>query len=130
MKKALKGFTVIEISIVIVLAFSASIIFFMQKNSLQAASRDDKRKSAINSMYYALEKVYYPANKSYPATVNAGNLNTVDPDTFKDPMGLTVGATDSTYRYEPTGCNGDICTKYTLRADLENEADYTKQSSN
>lgn len=130
MKKNYKGFTVVEITIVIVLAFTASIIFFMQKNSLQAASRDDKRKTAINSMFYALEKVYYPLNKSYPASLNAGNLTTVDPDVFKDPSGLNIGATDSTYRYEPTGCNGDSCSKYSLRADLENEADYVKESLN
>ena len=130
MKRQSKGFTVIEISIIIVLVFSASIIFFMQKNSLQAASRDDKRKSAINAMYYALEKVYYPAKKSYPETINAGNLTTVDPEIFKDPSGLTIGATDSSYKYEPASCDGEICYKFTLRADLENESDYTKSSSN
>lgn len=130
MKKNYSGFTVVEISIVIVLAFTASIIFFMQKNSLQAASRDDKRKSAINAMYYALEKVYYPTNKSYPASINAGNLKTVDPAIFKDPMELTIGATGSSYKYEPTGCDGDTCKKFTLRADLENESDYVKESLN
>jgi len=130
MKRQSKGFTVIELSIIIVLVFSASIIFFMQKNSLQAASRDDKRKSAINAIYYALEKVYYPANKSYPATINAGNLTTVDPDLFLDPDGLNIGATDSSYKYEPSSCEGEVCKKYTLRADLENEADYLKTSSN
>jgi len=130
MKRQSKGFTVIEISIIIVLVFSASIIFFMQKNSLQAASRDDKRKSAINAMYYALEKVYYPAKKSYPETINAGNLTTVDPEIFIDPSGLTIGAIGSNYRYEPTSCEADMCKKFTLRADLENETDFIKESSN
>jgi Tfp pilus assembly protein PilE len=130
MKTTHKGFTVIEISVIIVIALAASIIFFMQKNSLQTASRDDKRKTAINAMYYALEKSYYPEHKSYPAVINAGNLTAVDPDLFNDPSGLTVGATDSDYRYEPTECNGDVCAKYTLRAILENEADYIKTSSN
>lgn len=130
MKTTHKGFTVIEISLIIVIALTASIVFFMQKNSLQIASRDDKRKTAINAMYYALEKSYYPAHNSYPAIINAGVLSAVDPDLFNDPSGLNIGATDSDYRYEPTNCNGDVCAKYTLRSTLENEADYVKTSAN
>lgn len=130
MKTTHKGFTVIEISLIIVIALTASIVFFMQKNSLQVAARDDKRKTAINAMYYALEKSYYPAHKSYPAVINAGVLSTIDPELFNDPSGLTVGATDSDYRYEPTNCNGEICEKYTLRSILENESDYVKTNSN
>lgn len=130
MKTTHKGFTVIEISLIIVIAIVASVIFFLQKNSIETASRDDKRKTAINAMYYALEKSYYPANNSYPAVINAGVLNTIDPDLFNDPAGLTIGATDSDYRYEPTNCNGDVCAKYTIRAILENEADYVKSSNN
>lgn len=127
--KQSRGFTVIEIIVVIVILLSASVIFFMQKNAISVAARDTERKTDINSMYYALEKVYHPANKSYPRTLDSSTLSTIDPESFIDPLGNTLGSAESDYRYEPTGCSSDACSGYTLRSSLENEADYIKTNS-
>lgn len=129
MSKKQSGFTVIEIIVVALVLSGASIMFFVQKNAIQVASRDQSRKTAINAMYYALEKSYYPANNFYPRTLNAGVLPVIDPDLFTDPSGNTIGSTDSDYRYEPTGCSDDKCANFSLRTSLENEADYVKSSN-
>lgn len=129
--KLQSGFTVIEILIVVSILIFASVIFFTQKNSVESAARDEARKTAINTLYHTLESVYYPANKSYPRTITKDTLTTVNPDTFKDSNGVTLGEGESEYRYEATGCTTDnVCKGYTLRAVLEREDDFIKKNSN
>lgn len=126
MNKRSNGFTVIEAIVVVFILALASVLFFVQKNSIEVAARDDQRKTAVNAMYYSLEKVFYAQNKYYPTALNSEVLPSVDPNLFTDPNGYLIGEADSDYRYEPTGCNSGKCTGYTLRADLETEDDYTK----
>lgn len=128
--KSSRGFTVIELLIVVAFFATASVIFFIQKNHVEVAARDDQRKTAINAMYYGLEEVYYKEHKSYPRTLDANVLPSVDPELFKDPTGVKIGEGASNYRYEGLNCDNDNCKSYTLRTTLEAEADYTKQSRN
>lgn len=123
-----RGFTVVEILIAVVLALSAGTIFYWQKKELMTAARDNQQKAAINAMYYSLEEVYHKQKGSYPSTISKENITSIDPALFTDPNGKKLGEAGSTYRYEPLGCNGDNCKGYTLRADLENEADFVKNS--
>ncbi len=125
-----RGFTVIELMSVLVLLLAIGTVFLVQNKNLQVAARDSERKTAINSIYYTLEKVYYPTKKSYPKSITETILPSVEPKLLKDPNGELIGAASSDYRYEPTGCKGDLCTGYILRAQLENEADYVKKSAN
>jgi len=120
------GFTIIELIFVIVLLGAASVLFFVQKNNLEVAGRDETRKTAINAMYYSIEEVYFKANGYYPRTIDATVLPSVDPALFTDPRGVKIGEANSNYRYEPYNCNGDQCKDYTLRTTIENEADYVK----
>ena len=139
MRKSL-GFTSIELLVVVVLFLSMCGLFLYQKNTVEAAARDDRRKADINTLHHNLEKVYYAKNKSYPDTLDTKSLPAVQPDTFKDPAGITVNelriddellgvTTRSTYTYEPTDCKDKQCSGYTLRASLEKEADYVRKSS-
>lgn len=136
------GFTVIELIVTAVILLTASGLFLYQKNQLQAGARDDRRKSDVNTLYHNLEKVYYAKNKSYPQELNAKSLPAVQPDTFKDPDGITINqtrpsetpglaASQSDYRYEPKECNLETgqCKHYELHTILETEADYTKKSA-
>ncbi|MDB5177995.1 MAG: hypothetical protein JWO61_378 [Candidatus Saccharibacteria bacterium] len=136
-----RGFTVIELAVVIAFLIFAGVLFFVQKNNLEVASRDDKRKTAINAMYYGLEESFYKQNGYYPASIDEKNLTTLDSALFTDPNGVKLGQTtqkvdnedvpvQSEYRYEPTNCADSKCKSYTLRADLEAEADYVKKSRN
>jgi len=124
------GFTIIELLFIIVLLGAASILFFVQKNSLEVASRDEIRKTSINAMYYSIEEVFYKENAYYPRAIDETNLPSVQPELFKDPAGVKISESDSDYRYEAINCNGDKCKSYTLRTILENEDDFVKESRN
>ncbi len=128
--KSSRGFTVVELIIVIAVLGFASVLFFVQKNNVEVAARDEMRKTSINSMYYALEEVYFKENNSYPLTVSSSVLPSVDPELFKDTNGVKIGESSSEFRYEPVNCNTTSCKSYTLRTILENEDDYVKQSRN
>lgn len=128
--KSSRGFTVIELTLVIVLLAVASVVFFVQKSNVEIAARDVARKTSINAMYYSLEEVYFTQNKSYPRTISSEVLLSVDPEQFKDPSGVKIGESTSDFRYEGLNCDGDSCKSYTLRSTLENEDDYVKTSRN
>lgn len=128
--KVTRGFTVIELLIVVALFAVASIVFFTQKNQVEVSARDDARRTAINAMYYGLEEVYFQKNESYPRTLTAETLPSVDPELFKDPSGTKIGESDSDFRYEPLNCDEDTCKSYVLRSSLEGEDDYVKNSRN
>lgn len=128
MRTSSRGFTVIEIIVVIALLGFASVVFFIQKASIETAGRDEGRKTAINAMYYSLEEVFYKEHGYYPHTLSADILPSVDPELFIDPAGIAIGESDSDYRYEPTDCTADKCADYTLRTTLENEADFIREA--
>lgn len=143
------GFTVIELIVVIVILAAACLLFFYQKNSLQTANLDERRKTAVNAIYYNLEEVFYPKNGYYPSELTTGALTAVDPDLLKDTNGTKIddkldtstldeetkkaveqGNTRlSEYVYEPLNCDSEgKCKAYTLRVSLANEAEYVKKS--
>ena len=64
--KRKNGFTVLEIVLCIVFVGIFLVLFFIQKNNIEAMERDDDRKVAINAMFYALEEGYYDARGHYP----------------------------------------------------------------
>ena len=130
MKNKSKGFTVIELVLIIIVLGIASIIFFVQKNNIEVIAQNNTKKTAINSMYYSLEEVFYPANKFYPQTIGSDNLKSFDPALFTDPKGIKLGTAGSAYTYSPTNCTDNKCKSYTLKATLTNEADFVKTSRN
>lgn len=130
MTKNQRGFTVLELTIVIVFLLVMGTVFIVQKRDLEVAQRDSDRKIAINAMYYNLEDVFFAANKFYPQALTADQLRGLDPALLKDPDDVAIGDANSDYRYEPKDCVDGKCRSYELRADLENEADFVKTSRN
>lgn len=131
MKHNSHGFTVIEVLTVIVFLGMATVVLFSQRNSLVASQHDTQRKTAINAMYYNLEKVFYPAHHFYPAKIDSKVLPAMDPALFTDPNGIMLGTSGSDYRYTAENCttSGTECQSYTLRATLEKEAPYEKSGT-
>lgn len=125
-----KGFTIIELLIVIAIAGVSSIFFFVQKNDIEIAARDSQRKTSINAIYYGLEEVYYKQKENYPRTISSDTLPYIDPASFTDPNGVSLGEGSSDYYYEATDCEGDVCKNYKLSANLEAEDKFTKTSKN
>lgn len=127
MKRTHRGFTVIELLIVIVLLAVGSWLFFSEKARVTAVQRDAARKVAINAMYYNLEEIFYPANHYYPTSIDSKTLRAMDPALFIDPTGIKLGTSGADYRYDGIGCSTDgKCTGYTLRSSMERENDYEK----
>lgn len=126
--KRTHGFTVIEVIVVALFLSVATVVLFIQKNHLATTQRDDQRKTAINAMYYSLEEVFFAKNGYYPSEINSKVLPSVDPELFTDPDGVKLGDKNANYRYEGVNCDNDKCKGYSLRADLEKEADYVKKN--
>ncbi|MBQ3294036.1 type II secretion system protein [Candidatus Saccharibacteria bacterium] len=125
-----KAFTVPELLVVCAFASLLLVLFFIQKSNVDAMSRDEKRKTAINAMYYALEESFYTQNKYYPEEISESVLTVIDPELFTDPNGLYINTDLSSYSYEATNCKDSKCKSYTLRAELEKEDSYIKRNRN
>lgn len=124
-----KGFTVIEVLVVLVFLITVSVLFMVQKTNVEATVRDDQRKIAVNAMYYNLEEVYYEKNNYYPQTIDSKILRAMDPELFTDPDGYKMGDSQANYRYEGLDCSLDgKCKRYKLSALMEREAEYVKES--
>lgn len=122
------GFTALELVVAILVLVAAGVIFWTQKNELQAQHRDQQRKTALNAIYYNLEEVVHPTLNGYPLKIDAKQLKAMDSALLNDPNGIVIGETGSSYTYEPSSCNETSCKHYVLRADLEKEADFIKRS--
>ncbi len=125
-----KGFTILELIIVAVFASFLIILFFVQKSNVDAMKRDEKRKIAINAMYYALEESFYKEHNYYPETISEENIKVIDPALWTDPSGFNLGDPLSSYTYEPANCKDGKCKEYILKAELEKEDAYTKYNRN
>ena len=125
-----KGFTVIEIIIVAIFASLLFVLFFVQKQNIDAFDRDEDRKTAINAMYYALEESFYKDHGYYPESISEANITVIDPALWTDPSGFNLGDPLSTYSYEPANCKDGKCKEYTLKAELEKEDTYIKYNRN
>ena len=125
-----KAFTVPEMLVVCAFAALLLILFFIQKSNVDAMNRDEKRKVAINAMYYAIEEGFYEENQYYPEEISEEILTVIDPELFTDPNGYYINTDFSSYSYEATNCKNNKCKGYTLRAELEKEDDYIKRNRN
>ena len=124
-----RGFTVIEVLVVLTFIIAGAIVFYTQQAKVNSSLRDDERKVAINAMYYSLEEYYYPSKGFYPESIDSATLRTVDPELFTDPNGNAFDSADSSYRYESSGCDTEgRCKSYKLTGYLEDEDDYVKES--
>ena len=126
-----RGFTVIELLVVVVILLVGGWLFFSEKGRIDAVERDSQRKVAINAMYYNLEEVFYHASGYYPTSIDSKTLRAMDPALFTDPLGAAINDTGSEYRYEAAGCTtSGQCKGYSLRAIMEREADFVKTNRN
>lgn len=121
-----RGFTIIELVVLIILLFAIGMIAFIQVQDIHESERDKQRKTDINAIYYGLEKAFHKENKYYPETVSAKVLPYVSPESFKDPNGYEINDRQSDYRYNPSGCVEGKCEGYALRTVLQKEADFIK----
>lgn len=143
-----RGFTIVELLIVIVVIGILAGLVVVTYNGIQQKARDTERKTDINALHGQLE-AYQAQNGKYPflgspggmndATFRSTNMKGLDPAALQDPKGaaqtLVAAPAASAYAYAvlPAGCDnaaaGD-CTQYTLTATLEGGGTFVKQSLN
>lgn len=131
------GFTIVEISVVlIVIGFIMGILFIYIPDARRQA-RDKERQSDIDTLHGRLEE-YYQDKGSYPSTLTAALFPRMDPAVLIAPGGSSIrndtpvadeytarqstnpNATSEQYSYTayPTSCTTN-CTGYILKSYIE-----------
>lgn len=147
LKNRSKGFTIVELLIVIVVIAILATLVIVTFTGIQQKARDSQRQTDINAVDSHLE-AYYATNGKYPTLANltdtstptwiSTNMKGLDPESLVGPKGGAIAGSTSTgdaygYVATPTGCDngtGGDCTGFTLTAQLEgNGTVYTKKSN-
>jgi len=148
LKKNNRGFTIVELLIVIVVIGILAALVIVTYNGIQQKARNTERKTDIKALQGHLE-AYWADQAKYPTLAQANdnsvggfrdlNFKGLDRAAFADPGDATSqqlcgSATAKCYGYDvtPAGCD-DVttdCTNYTLTADLEGGGTFVVQSNN
>ncbi len=133
-----KGFTIVELLIVIVVIGILALLVITTYSGIQAKARNAKRQTDIQSVQTQLE-AFFSQNGYYPSLGNMNdstwlgdNMKSLDQNALVDPSNptssktLAATPTAKQYSYAVTNssggsCEGDntTCAKYTLTADYE-----------
>lgn len=124
-----EGFTAIELLVFILVLAIVAVVGISNIRSLRAQNRDTARKTDINAVYYQLESLY-EKNNYYPEKLDTTTLAGIDPESLKDSEDQPFNSTTGAYTYKPSGCSDTKCKSYTISAELEKEAPFTKESLN
>ena len=148
LNKLQKGFTIIELLIVIAIIAILAGLVLNNFQGAQAKARDTQRVTRINAIHSKLEEFYNEGN-GYPAAAQTtANFPGIDANAVKDPRGGTLTSTivadaaamnseaaptsgsgnEFKYVTYPTGCtlalsggsySGTACTGYRLMSFIE-----------
>ena len=145
-KTAQKGFTIVELLIVIVVIGILAALVITTYNGIQQKGRNTERTTDLKALQGQLE-AYYASNGRYPSNTDLGaggslgasnvtfiqaNMKGLDKEALRDPKGgagdysLNTGTTVAAnkYTYAPTAADGTTacdnsttdCAKYTITA--------------
>ena len=148
--KKMKGFTIVELLIVIVVIGILATLVIVTFTGVQEKARNSQRQTDINALDAHLE-AYFAETGTYPDLTMlqdsawvAKNMKGLDPAALVDPKGGTIAATAGADHYgyaataagaacTVTGTSPDQtadCDAFTLTAKLEGgQPDFTKSSN-
>lgn len=158
LKNKNKGFTIVELLIVIVVIAILATLVIVTFTGIQQKARDSQRQTDINALDSHVE-AFFAQNGAYPTVAQLNNaawrqkyMKGLDPGALTAPnSAVAIDATASSktkYQYAPTDDSGNACTggdttvsnddpqvdqtcsKFTLSTVLESSSTpYTKQSN-
>lgn len=155
LKNKNKGFTIVELLIVIVVIGILATLVIVTFTGIQQKARNSQRQTDINAVDSHVE-AFYAQYGFYPTLADLQSasfvstyLKGLDPEALRDPKqaaGGTIGATASASQYSyvaaGTSCSNttatDVssgspadngCDSFVLTAKQENGSDYTKSSN-
>jgi len=157
LKNKSKGFTIVELLIVIVVIGILATLVIVTFTGIQQKARDSKRKTDISAVQAALES-YYSSNNTYPTLAHlndstwlAANMKGFDIQALKDPKGNSTtvasgqGPSGTQYSYavtdtagtlgSPTACSDasgatNPCVNFGIYAKLESDGSTISKVSN
>lgn len=132
MKKVLQnvfGFTVIEFLVGVALLSIIAVVTLTNIRALRAENRDTASKTDVNTMVFQLES-FHEKNGYYPETITIKTVPGLDLETLKDSRGEVINQGSALYVYSPGNCAETKCKNYEIKATLEREAPYIKDSLN
>jgi len=154
LKKQTKGFTIVELLIVIVVIGILAALVITTFTGVQQSARNTERQTDVKAIHGQVE-AYYAKNGKYPTLDNMNtnawrgtNMKGLDNEAIKDPKGAGAGAATSdtapyqlgsaaaaniySYVVTPSGCDNSAtdCTGYTLTATLEGGGTFVKTALN
>ncbi len=147
MRNNSRGFTMIELLIVIVVIGILAGLVVTAFTNVQRNARDTERKTDVSALYRKLT-AYYTENSKYPTLneLNNGawrttNFSGFDQEAMKDPKStsynLANAAAANVYSYVPLASGGGACdntatdcTQMTLTATLEAGGTFVKSNQN
>ena len=155
LKNKSKGFTIVELLIVIVIIGILATLVIVTFTGIQKKARDSQRQTDINAVDSHVEAFYaqygfYPTLKDLQtASFLTANLKGLDPQALVDPKGGAVSGTASATNYSyvavgtvPANCDNTVatdpsgatttnngCDSFTLTANLESGGTYQKKSN-
>lgn len=151
LKQKSKGFTIVELLIVIVVIAILATLVIVTFTGIQQRARDSKRQTDVNAIDSHLEAFYadngyYPSLADLQDTASGGFVQTqlkgLPVDALTDPKGGAITGSAPApgtyaYSYVATGCtttsktdSSNQCTGFTLTAELEGNTTPFSKSSN
>ena len=147
LKQKSKGFTIVELLIVIVVIAILATLVIVTFTGIQQKARDSKRQTDIDALDSHVEAFY--ANSGYYPTITdlqsstwvAANMKGFDPSALTDPKGSNITGSAPVsgtyvYSYVTQGCtttsassSTNACTSFVLTAELEGGGTFVKQSN-
>jgi len=147
LKQKSKGFTIVELLIVIVVIAILATLVIVTFTGIQQKARDSKRQTDVDALDSHLE-AFYADNGYYPTITDlqsstwvSANMKGFDPTALVDPKGTSItGSAPATgtyaYSYVTQGCttsqpssSTNECTGFVLTAELEAGGTFVKQSN-
>jgi prepilin-type N-terminal cleavage/methylation domain-containing protein len=124
-----KGFTLIEIVLVLAIAGLLLVIVFLAVSGAQKSRRDSQRKNDLSRLESQIESYASNTNGAYPGSLTANAFLPYLPSNFKDPstgndyaaVGALGAAGTYTYALGGTACDGSALSgrQFVIQMKLE-----------